>query len=251
VGTSANFEGPPNWGGVKSAVTRAVGTGHVTRQEAGSMVRSFVGKLRQAGRSGFGSGGRGAGQAARGRRGGGAGSVLGTAQAFGRFVSEVATKGLTEALQELGLQSLEGKTPEEIALALLDALCGPGSTIDAVDLRNALSALVSDLLAEAMDYASAEQALGSAVPSLEQLVQTLFGNYIYERFQTTMYATLEAAHGATAADSCLEAVRDYVHSELRLEASGRDLTGIDWAGKEGSDFVNSILDRTLNVFTAA
>jgi hypothetical protein len=44
VGTSANFEGPPNWSPVKNAVTRAAGTGHVTPQKAGSMVRSFVGK---------------------------------------------------------------------------------------------------------------------------------------------------------------------------------------------------------------
>jgi hypothetical protein len=211
------------------------------------MVRSFVGKMRESGRSGFGGGGRAGGGRGRGGRVSG-GSVRGAAQGFGRFVSEVATKGLAAALRTLGLESFEGKTPEEIALALLDALCGPGSTIDAVDLRNALSTLVSDLLGDATDFASAEHALRAAAGSLGQLVQNLFGNYIYERFQTTMYAGLEAAHGAAAADGCLEAVRDYVQSELRLEASNRDLTAIDWAGKDGADFVNSILDKTFEVF---
>jgi hypothetical protein len=206
--------------------------------------------MRESGRSGFGGGGggRGGGSGRGGGRRAGGGSVRGAAQSFGRFVSEVATKGLAEALRTLGLGSFEGKTPEEIARALLDALCGPGSTIDAVDLRNALSALVSDLIGDATDFASAEQALGAAAGSLGQLVQNLFGNYIYERFQTRMYAGLEAAHGATAADGCLEAVRDYVQSELRLEASSRDLAAIDWAGKEGADFVNSILDKTFEVF---
>jgi hypothetical protein len=255
VGTSANFEGPPNWSPVKSAVTRMTGSGHVTRHKAGSMVRSFVGKMRESGRSGFGGqgghgrGGGGGGGRGRGGGGGGGGGVRGAARAFGHFVTEVAAMGLAEALRNLGLGSLEGKTPEEIAMALLDALCGPGSTIDSVDLRNALSALVTNLLGDAANFAGAEQALAAAAGSLEQLVQDLFGNYIYERFQTTMYAGLETAHGAAAADGCLEAVRDFVQSELRLEGSSRDLTAIDWAGKEGAVFVNSILNRTLEVFS--
>ena len=195
--TSANFEGPPNWAPVKTAVTRAVGSGHITREKAGAMARSFVGKMAQSGRSGFGGAGGSAG-GGRGRGGGGGGgtSVSYAAQGFGQFVSDVATKGLGEALRAVGLESLEGKTPKEIAVALLDALCGPGSTIDAVDLRNALSALITNLLVDAANFAETEQALIAAAGSLGQLLQDLFGNYIYERFQTTMYAGLETAHGA-------------------------------------------------------
>lgn len=262
MGTSANFKGPPEWSPVKGAATRAAGSGHVTPQKAAALVRSFVGKMGESGRSGFG-GGRGGsrsgggggtgGGGAGGGRGGGGGSgssrgVRSAAQAFGSFVADVARKGLGEALRTRGFGSIDGKTPEEIAVALLEALCGPGSTIDAVDLRNALSDLLNGLLDNAVDFAAAEQAIAAAAGSLGQLVQDLFGKYIFQRFQTTTYAPIEAKHGAAAADGCLEAVRDYIDSELRLEGASRDLSGMDWSGKEGADFVDSVLARTVEVF---
>lgn len=260
MGTSANFEGPPSWSPVKGAATRAAGSGHVTRQKAGALVRSFVAKMGESGRSGFGAGGGGRGGGGggrsggrRGEGGGGAGGgrsggIRGAAQGFGSFVADVAQRGLGEALRSLGLESLDGKTPEEIALALLEALCGPGSTIDAVDLRNALSDLLNSILENAADFAAAEEAFAAAAGSLGQLVQDLFGKYIFQRFQTTTYASIEAKHGAAAADGCLTAVRDYIDSELRLEGATRDLTVMDWSGKEGADFVNSVLTKTFEVF---
>jgi hypothetical protein len=167
---------------------------------------------------------------------------------LGSFVADVARRGLAEALRAVGFESLDGKTPEEVAVALLEALCGPGSTIDAVDLRNALSDLLNGLLGNAADFAAAEQAIAAAAGSLGQLVQDLFGKYIFQRFQTTTYAPMEARHGAAAADGCLQAVQDYIDSELRLEGSIRDLSGIDWSGKEGVEFVDSVLAKTVEVF---
>lgn len=240
---------------MKGAATRAAGSGHVTRQKAGALVRSFVAKMGESGRSGFGGGGGGGGGRSGGRRGGGgggagggSGGIRGAAQGFGSFVADVAQRGLGDALRSLGLESVDGKTPEEIALALLEALCGPGSTIDAVDLRNALSDLLNSLLGNAADFAAAEQAFAAAAGSLGQLMQDLFGKYIFQRFQTTTYASIEAQHGAAAADGCLTAVRDYIDSELRLEGATRDLTGMDWSGREGADFVDSVLAKTFEVF---
>ena len=237
MGTSTNYSAPPNWGPIKSAVTRTGGT--FTTEKMGELVSSLVGGMKGAGRGGFGGGARG---------GGVGGGARGTAQALGGFLSTVAESGLAAALQSVGLGSLEGKSPEEIALALLDVLCGPGSTIDDVDLRNALSALLDELLNGATDFAAAEQGLRDAATSLNQVIANLFGNYIFERFQTTMYAKLEAKIGA-GASTCMDSLRDYIHGQLQLEGAQRDLTKFDWAGTAGANLVNEILDRTFIVFS--
>ena len=203
------------------------------------MVGSLVGGMGGLGRGGFGGAAKG---------GGAGGGARGTAQALGGFLSTVAESGLATALQSLGLGSLEGKSPEEIVLALLDALCGPGSTIDDVDLRNALSTLLDELLDGANDFAAAELELQEAAASLDQIIADLFGNYIFERFQTTMYARLEAKIGA-AASACMDSLRDYIHGQLRLEGALRNLTKLDWAGASGAALVNEILERTLAVFS--
>ena len=239
MGTSTNYSAPPNWGPIKSAVTRAGGT--FTAQKMGEMVGSLVGAMSGAGRGGFGGGARG---------GGAGGGARGTAQALGGFLSTVAESGLAAALQSVSLGSLDGKSPEEIAFALLDALCGPGSTIDDVDLRNALSALLEKLLDGATDFAAAEQGLRDAATSLDQVLADLFGNYIFERFQTTMYAKLEAKIGA-GASACMESLRDYIHGQLQLEGAQRDLTKFDWAGAAGAGLVNEILQRTFAVFSVS
>lgn len=235
MGTSANYSAPANWGPIKSTVTRAGSSFTPTRMQG--MVSSFVSGMRGAGRGGFGGGGGAAG-----------GGAPGVAQGLGEFLSTVAESGLAAALRSVGLESLEGRGPEEIVLALLDVLCGPGSTIDAVDLRNALSALLEELLGGAATFAAAEQALGDQANSLEQVITNLFGNYIFERFQTTMYAGLEAKIGA-AAVGCLESLRDYIRGQMQLEATRGDLTRLDWAGPPGAALVNDILERTFAVFS--
>lgn len=237
MGTSTNYSAPPNWAPTKRVVTSTGGSFTTDKME--KMASSFVDAMSGAGRGGFGGGARG---------GGTGGGARGTAQALGAFLSTVAESGLAAALQSVGLGSLDGKSPEEIALALLDALCGPGSTIDDVDLRSALSALLEELLNNAADFAAAEQQLRDAATSLEQIIMNLFGNYIFERFQTTMYAKLEAKIGA-AASACMDSLRDYIRGQLRLEGAQRDLTKIDWAGAAGAALVNEILERTLAVFS--
>jgi len=266
MGTSKDYEAPPQWGPIKRDVTNSAGAGFLTPQKAAHIVSSFVGKMQTSGIGGFrgataapadsstspastrrrGGTRRGGGRHRSLSRGGGAPAV---ARAFGSFLSDVAKRGLAQALAEAGIISVEGLTVEEIALALADALGGPASTVDDVDLRNALSALIDEITTEAKTVKDVEGAFSSAAANLEGIIEQLFSYYIYERFCTTMYAGLAERHGVTTADNYLAQIKDYIDGQLALEAATRDLTSVDWAGDEGASIVDEILDSTIEVFS--
>ena len=269
MGTSTDFPGSPKWGGVKRQVTVSAGGGHVNpakiQQVLGAVVHQMQGatqggfhtptqdggsRVSASARSNAGGGGRGGG----GRRGSSSSrpvGIQGVAQSVGQFVSDVAQRGLRDALAGVGLASLEGKSPQDIALGLADALGGPASTIDQVDLRSALSDLIEEMLGDASTFAELESALGAAASDVNRILMSLFGKYIYHRFCSTMYKGLAERHGFDVARGYLGEIRDYIQSKLALETSSRDVTSIDWRGASGAQVVHSILDETLVVFGGA
>lgn len=69
-----------------------------------------------------------------------AGGVAGLARAF-------AEAGPTEALRRFNLEALTGAPAEQVFIALTDALCPPGGTIDEAIARDALLETIADLAA--------------------------------------------------------------------------------------------------------
>ena len=142
------------------------------------------------GTGGGGGGGRGGSRGGRGGRSGG--GVRGAARSLAQFITTVAEAGLAKALAEVGLISLEDKSPSEIASTIVSTLCGPNSTIDQVDLHNAMAATMDKLLGDAKEFKECELALEHAAPTLLETLATLFGNYIYERFCSISYANVHS-----------------------------------------------------------
>jgi hypothetical protein len=128
-------------------------------------------------------------------------------------------------------------TVEEVALALTDALGGPASTVDDVDLRNALSALIDEICTGAETIEAMEAAFAAAAANLAGIIGRLFGYYIYERFCTA------------TADNYLTQIKDYIDGRLAVEAATQDLSSVDWAGNEGETIVGEILEATRTVFS--
>lgn len=268
MGTSCNYGGGPKWSSVKNAVTRTSGEGHLTPSKAARVVNSFVSQLQ--GSAGFGSpgiatpvdsrarstggGGDAGGRGGQKARGGGVSVGSGAASAaqrVGDFVANVREHGLKDALQNLGMESCEGKTPADIANFLADALGGPASTIDAVDLRAALSDLIENLMREAADLDAVEGSFNDAADNIEEVIRDLFGFYIVERFATIMTASVDENQGVDITDAYLGEIRAYVDTRLQLIELERPLSTMDWRGAEGAATVDDILSRTQAVFGGA
>jgi hypothetical protein len=146
------------------------------------------------------------------------------------------------------MESCDGRTPAEIANFLADALGGPASTIDAVDLRAALSDLIENLIQEAADLDAMENNFTAAADSLEEVIRDLFGFYIVERFATIMTAAIDERQGVDVTDAYLNEIRAYVDTRLKLIELDKPLSALDWRGAEGAAAVEDILNRTVTVF---
>jgi hypothetical protein len=240
MGTSTGYTAPtsPQWRALKGRVSRAAPKGPLSRDSAADLVRDFV--RVGGGRSGFGGGG--------GARGGG--SAAQVAANVGGFVSTVASRGLAAALDEIGLSGLIGRPVSELLDALLDVLGGPGSTIDDVDARTALSRLRDELFGQAQTFEELEALLAAqgSGSTFTGLLTRFFAFYLHEQFCRVFYERLVAKIGNTKADGFLDGILDFLQSKLEEVHLERDVRTINWTSEDGRAFAQDVLELTLDVF---
>ena len=237
MGTSSSYSAPPSWGELKTQVTRAAGNATRTPAATAAVLRNFIrenGGARRVARSGGVIGHPRAAQL--------------TASRLGAFISDVASVGLDEALTRAGWKDLIGRPVHELLNAMIDRLTGGASTIDEVDARNALAKLEDRLLREAASPEDVERILGNEASNLEPLLAEFFGYYIYEQFCRVFFERLVQRVGEERAASFLAEIEALIASTLANRTVGRNLTDIDWHGKDGHDLIADIMETTLQVF---
>ncbi len=269
MGTSTNYAGSPNWGPAKSETTRVAGEGHVTPQKTASIVSNFVGEMARSPQLGFGSGGGGSsGSGGRGGNGGGGGgggssgrgggggggrrsggSARSVGQSIGQFLADVQTKGFKECLAEKGLTDLDGKSPDEIALALADLLGMPTSLIEQTALRDALNALVLEWSEGVSGIDGLTESVTAAAQNIEATLHSFFGHYILEVFKTVGCQGVMERYGLEKADSMVGQIRDFIGEKLSELEHSRSLSSVDWNGSAGAAIVQGIVADTVAIFT--
>jgi hypothetical protein len=240
MGTSARYDAPPAWGPLKSAVTRTGGT-PLSALSVQNLISNHIGA--NGGSSAIASGG---------------GGVLGSgrtpqqvANRLGRFLGQVGSVGVREALERSGLGSYVGREANDVILALI-GLCGvEDGSIDSVDARNAMSRLLDEMLANAQTPTEVEEILTqkSDLTSIKNLMVKFFGYYLYEQFCRVFFEQLVQKHGDDRAASFLVQIRDYIGSSLLDHTIGQDVSRIDWDGPEADQMADRILRETLDVFS--
>lgn len=237
MGTSTSYSAPPSWGSLKGEVTRAAAAGSLAPAQAAELIRHYV--RENGGSSAI---ARGGGVVGKGR------TAQAVAGRLGGFISDVAAFGLNEALRRAGLPELIGRPLSEILAGLLDKIGGPANTIDDVDARNALARLQDKLLADAEDPDEVEQILSAQASELEAVLIEFFSFYLFEQFCRVFFERLMQRVGELKAQSFLNDIESFIRSVLLNRTSGRNLSGIDWAGPEGQALVADIMEATLKVF---
>ena len=96
-----------------------------------------------------------------------AGSGRAVGSRAGRFLSGLASVGLEQTLEELGLHNLVGADRFEVVTALVDYLAGDGDSLDAAAARDAACDLIDDLFGEVSDYEELNQSQGEMYISLD------------------------------------------------------------------------------------
>lgn len=185
-----------DWGKSKGALTR------IAKSTPGS-------NIRKAGRkyvSGLG-GAKGATRAAaQGRITGGK---------YASFLGAIASGGITNAFQSLGLGNLAGKSSEEICLAIADAIAPTGSTNDEAIARDALISTLDSLYNKLQENGDDFTNVDSL--SLDQIKETLIeyvSNYVFNKWMYELGNAIEKG-SVTELDAInLETeVKDLIYTE--------------------------------------
>jgi hypothetical protein len=229
----------PPWGELKKSVTRFADEGALAPNSAKGILGNYIRANGGAQRIAQGGGTIGGGKISQ--------KVAGN---IGGFFSSIGELGFRETLRQAGLEALAGKPFKEIIYFLLDYLGGPSNTIDEVDARNALSRLLDELLGDADDFESIENILEekSQGETLVNLLILFFGYYLYEQFCRVFYERLVTRVGEAKAESFLGSILDYIKEALRFKSLDQDISKIDWAGAEGQQLTDNMLQTTLEVF---
>ncbi len=227
---------PSHSGNARSSVVHSSNKNHTGSPEASGSGR------RKA------SGGRGGNGSSSASSESGRG-VRPTAQRIASFLSQIPKLGLQEALRSVGLADIANSSPEQVALALTDFLCGPNSLLVDAELRDATSALLEDLCPNPQNIKQLEESFASAAYDLDGVLARLFENYIMERFKTTLCEHLSQRFDYNTADKIALEAREFVSTEMELlRANNVDLTEVDWTGKEGAEIIETILENTIAVY---
>jgi len=169
---------------------------------------------------------------------------------LGGFLVTAGTQGLQKALEELGLRDLVGKSASEVAMAILDRLAGPGSTLDEASARMALGKLMEEILDKASTYDDVHNVLKEVADDakIAALLGRFFALYLYEWFCRCFYENWVKKVGSTKAAKGLKSIRGCIEASLAEKLYGINATKVDWNGPEGSRLATKIMKETLEIF---
>ena len=185
-----------DWGKSKGSLTRiAKSTSGSSIQKAG---RKYVSGL--GGRSGA------TRAAAQGKS---------TGIKYASFLGKIASGGINNALQYLGLDNLVGRSSEEICLAIADAIAPTGSTNDEAIARDALISTLDSLYNKLQENGNDFTNVDSL--SMDQVKETLIdyvSNYVFNKWMYELGIAIEKGSVTeTDAINLEREVKDLIYAE--------------------------------------
>lgn len=241
MGTSKSYDGikgNPNWSQLSSSVTRACDTGSISNASLNTVVSNFA---RLIGGSNY--GGRG-----RSNIGGKAG--VRTAQKLGRFLSSVKSVGFIPTLNSIGFDSTDTTRADDAINYLLEYCAGVATSLD----DTAAKAAEKQLLEEIGSDAKSIEELGNNIEEIiseygiEELLIKYYAYYIHEHLSIDFYEKLIEDKGQRATSNFFIQLKSFLFEKVKNISRKRDLSKIDWAGKEGNELVKNIFEDTLKAF---
>lgn len=214
------------WQQAKSNLTRFTKTGG--KQELANAGRSYVkarGGARRAAQSSA------AGRAATGR-------VIG-------FLSRVATRGIADALESIGLRDFLGQSVEVALAAIMNKLAPAGAGLDEAAARKAVDLALLSIFEEYGVEADGLDKLDEMdAVAVESAFQTVVSEYNFQRWLSELGKRVE--EGAVSASEALrlEAIaKECIMEATRLDFRGYDILGTDWSGSESQKIINDIYEQ--------
>lgn len=251
MGTSSAYDSP-KWPGVNTAVGGFVSGNYSDQEKLVSAIGRFAAAYKTyvdpgtaaSSSAGVSPGGGNAGKVARSR-------AAASGARLASFLAEVASGGLSEALNQLDLSDLVGRPLEEVFDTLRDRLCEDGGLLDDVALTEATARTLDELAERAETVEEFDELLNAGVENIEEWLHIYYANILAVNFEQKETGFVRERVSRDECNSffvqAAELIRAIISEELSQE---RDLSTIDWNSSEGVEIADSINQQVLDILIA-
>jgi hypothetical protein len=161
---------------------------------------------------------------------------------LGGFLSDLSSRGFSEAARALGLGNLLGRPLETVLASISNALAPDGATLEDAAARRATDETLLYLFEKYAVAAEGVQGLNAVdAAGMREALRVSVAGFVYQRWLQELGQRIEE-HAVTAREA-IRLERDakaYVIEAVKLDLQGRDPLSIDWSGREGRVFIDRI-----------
>jgi hypothetical protein len=166
------------------------------------------------------------------------------------FIVNVSSKGLQEALTDIGFGSLIGKSLNEVLDYLL-VYCTDNNTGMDETAANKASCEIFDMLAAQSrnDLNSFEELLKNSVDvkGLSEILCAYWGFYIFEHLSQKFKEKITKDRGEKVSRETFKIIKDDIVGRIKVLNLKKPVSKIDWKGAEGEKEISSIFESIIKI----
>ena len=167
---------------------------------------------------------------------------------FVSAIQEIVSNGLATWLQQRGVDSLEGKSYQDIIDILRQyiesGVAGLDSTAANEAIENVMDRL-DELVGDNVDEIEDKFDAILNGEDIKDIIDQFFGMYIYVHLSQDFEEKLEYEKGSIAMKNAMNEVKEQILDDIRVGRTGRDVRTVDWSKPEGKAFIQAEFDRIL------
>ena len=163
-------------------------------------------------------------------------------------IQEIVNNGLATWLQQRGVDSLEGKSCQNIIDFLRQYIESGVAGLDSTAANEAIESVMDrldDLVGDNVDEIENKFDAILNGEEIKYIIDQFFGMYIYVHLSQDFEEKLEYEKGSVAMKNAMNEVKEQILDDIRVGRTGRDVRTVDWSKPEGKAFIQAEFDRIL------
>jgi len=163
-------------------------------------------------------------------------------------IREIVSNGLATWLQQRGINSLEGKSCQDIIDFLRQYIESGVAGLDSTAANESIESVMDRLDELVGDNVDEIEDKFDAVlngEDIKDIIDQFFGMYIYVHLSQNFEEKLEYEKGSIAMKNAMNEVKEQILDDIRVGRTGRDVRTVDWSKPEGKAFIQAEFERIL------
>ncbi|WP_313232111.1 hypothetical protein [Tissierella praeacuta] len=155
------------------------------------------------------------------------------------FINLLNNYGLDYTLENLGLHNLMGKDNQEIFMGLVDYFSPEADSIEDNIVRDCVTEILNEV-----DIFDSE-----GIISDKELLQKFLITYVQKSFITNFFEKIQGLCGnINKTNKAIDEIKNNIRITLQNDYSIKDLTDINWMGREGKEFMDKTCNEAFEIF---